>query len=109
LTGEARHARTDHRRSTRRINANGGSQVKNKSPSDIPQANRRRIRTPTHNSSGHIGVCWSRRESKWRAEITVDCRRIHIGYFTAKAEAIAARKAAEITYGFHPSHGMAAA
>ena len=79
--------------------------MNDKSPSDITPANRRRIRTPTHNSSGHIGVCWSRRESKWRAEITVDTRRIHIGYFTDMADAIAARKAAEITYGFHPSHG----
>jgi len=53
------------------------------------------------NKSGHIGVAWSRRRRKWVAHI----RSRHIGYYCSKAEAIAARKAAEALLGFHPNHG----
>ena len=32
-------------------------------------------------------------------------KQIHLGYFDDKKDAIAARKAAEVKYGFHKNHG----
>ena len=51
-----------------------------------------------HNSSGSTGVCWDIRAQKWRAGIMVNRRQIHLGYFTNKQSAIAARRLAEATH-----------
>mgnify|MGYP003706390801 CR=1 FL=1 len=59
------------------------------------------------NSSGVVGVSWYKPIQKWRARITVNGRDIHLGCFTQKPDAIAARKAADVEYGFHPNHGRA--
>ncbi len=50
------------------------------------------------NTSGHPGVSWHKRISKWVASITHNKKRIHLGYFENLEEAIAARKAAEKLY-----------
>jgi len=50
------------------------------------------------NKSGHKGVHWEKRRSKWMSFITVSKRRKHIGYFESLDEAIAARIDAEIKY-----------
>ena len=47
------------------------------------------------NSSGSTGVSWCIRTQKWRAQIVVNVRYIHLGYFTNKQDAIAARRIAE--------------
>lgn len=52
------------------------------------------------NKSGHKGVIWFRRDSVWRAYITVNRVSQHLGYFPQINDAIAARKAAEAKY--HP-------
>jgi hypothetical protein len=52
-----------------------------------------------HNTSGITGV--SRHRNKWRVKIN----RIHLGLFTNKEDAIAARKQAEMDLGFHINHG----
>lgn len=57
------------------------------------------------NTSGFFGVGWHAGEKKWRAEIGVNGRKVSLGYFTRKADAILARRAAEIKYGFHENHG----
>jgi hypothetical protein len=49
-------------------------------------------------SSGVAGVCWAKREKKWRAYITIDNKQKSLGYFTDKDEAIKARLAAEKEY-----------
>jgi len=57
------------------------------------------------NTSGVVGVCWDKRARKWQASITLDGRTKGIGNFKSKADAIAARKAAEIDHCFHENHG----
>ena len=57
---------------------------------------RNRGKTKT-NRSGFKGVCWFKRDKKWHAQITVNYKRLHLGYFSDKKEAarvydIAARK-----------------
>jgi hypothetical protein len=49
------------------------------------------------NKSGVTGVHFYPRYKKWCASITADGKKVFLGYFAAKHEAIAARKAAEIT------------
>lgn len=51
-----------------------------------------------NNTSGHRGVGWFAKTGKWRVEIVVNKRNIHIGYFASKENAIAARKLAESIY-----------
>jgi hypothetical protein len=41
-----------------------------------------------------------------RARIWKNKKYKHLGYFTKFKDAVAARKAAEQKYGFHPNHGM---
>lgn len=69
------------------------------------QENNRNLPISSSNTSGVIGVCWSRRESRWRAHITIGNRHNHIGYFDRFSDAVAARKKAEEHFGFHVNHG----
>jgi hypothetical protein len=71
--------------------------------------NCRNAATPRNNTSGVVGVRQRKATGKWEAKIKVDYRTIHLGYFANLADAIAARLAAEITYGFHSNHGRTAA
>jgi hypothetical protein len=57
------------------------------------------------NVSGVIGVSWFKRTNRWHSQIMVNRKQIHLGYFVEKKKAIAARKAGEVKYGFHPNHG----
>lgn len=52
----------------------------------------------TNNISGFIGVCYTNRNNRWRAFITVNKKQIHIGYFKNKEDAIIARLKAEKEY-----------
>lgn len=54
-----------------------------------------------NNSSGYQGVSWYAQYQKWVAKITIDNRRIHLGYFENLEEAVEARKKAKIKH--HPS------
>ena len=63
------------------------------------------VKRRTDNTSGVTGVGRSRRRDKWVAEINVDGRHIYLGAFSALEDAAAARKAAEMEYGFHANHG----
>lgn len=50
------------------------------------------------NSSGIIGVSWSKQRNKWKASIHVNKKEIHLGIFTDKKDAIVARLKAEKEY-----------
>ena len=52
----------------------------------------------SHNTSGHPGVSWHKRDSRWRAHIKHSQKQIHLGHFATVEEAVAARKAAEKLY-----------
>ena len=59
----------------------------------------------TDSISGFTGVNWDKRRNKWRVRIYVDGREIYLGLYDVLEDAVAARKAADIKYGFHPNHG----
>lgn len=52
----------------------------------------------SRNTSGYKGVSYHKKNKKWQASITVNYKRIYLGYFTNKQEAIEARLAAEKKY-----------
>lgn len=67
--------------------------------------NLRNCRIHKLNKSGVTGVKWYPAQGSWESYITVDYKKIGLGYFKSFFDAIAARKSAEIVYGFHRNHG----
>ena len=73
---------------------------------DVTNAeNSRNAAIPTSNTSGHMGITRYSGAGKWRAQVCYHGKNRHIGYFTDIEDAIAARAAAEVKYGYHPNHG----
>lgn len=70
------------------------------------RGNRMNISHTCKNTSGVMGVSWCPKKNAWRAHITVCKRFKHLGYFSSLTDASAARKDAEIKYGFHENHGL---
>lgn len=70
-----------------------------------PQENLRNQKLNAKNTSGQMGVWLIKKRQKWCAEIKVNSKKIHLGTFARKSEAIKARKHAERKYNFHPNHG----
>lgn len=70
--------------------------------------NGRNVSLCARNTSGATGVHWHRGCRKWCAQINVSGVSRHLGLFTSKDAAIAARKVAEIDLGFHENHGKSA-
>ena len=56
------------------------------------------------NKSGCNGVTWSKRDSKWMAQIMINGKNIYLVRTIDIDEAITARKEAEIKYGFHENN-----
>lgn len=52
----------------------------------------------SNNASGVTGVYWNKRKGKWIASITINGKRIHLGYFIKFDDAVNARKKAEDKY-----------
>ncbi|UGO52666.1 putative HNH endonuclease [Klebsiella phage vB_KpnD_Opt-79] len=59
----------------------------------------------SNNTSGVTGVWLHKKSGRFVAEIMVEKKKIHIGYFDDKLNAAKARKDAEIKFGFHKNHG----
>ena len=71
-----------------------------------PAQNARNSAISRSNSSGVVGVSWNREKRRWWAYIHREKGRRHLlGSFSSKADAVAARKAAERHYGYHQNHG----
>lgn len=58
-----------------------------------------------NSTSGVTGVYWNAADQRWRAQIGVDGEKLTLGSHLSLKDATAARRAAEIKYGFDPSHG----
>lgn len=69
------------------------------------QGNQRNRKKAKNNSSGVTGVTWCKQRKKWEAQIMVDRKCKHLGRFANFDDAVAARKKAELEYGFHENHG----
>ena len=69
-----------------------------------PGVNQRNCRRRSDNTSGVTGVSWHDQNGKWACQIASGSRP-RASYFDTKDEAIAARKAAEREFGYHPNHG----
>lgn len=59
----------------------------------------------SRSTSGVTGVSFCKHHSLWRSYVTVNYKRIHLGWFKNKYEAIRERKVAEVKHGFHEGHG----
>ena len=70
------------------------------------QDNQRNAKLNSNNTSGTMGV-YCNPIGKWIAQIRVENKCIYLGGYTNKDDAIKARKAAEVKYGFHKNHGRA--
>ena len=70
--------------------------------------NMRNIKISKRNTSGHTGVYWSKEKRRWRVQIGCAGKKTHIGYYHSKAEAVLARAAAALIWGYHPNHGRVA-
>jgi hypothetical protein len=82
-----------------RIDVNGNYEPKN--CQFITQAENNGIgkhRKQTNNSSGYIGVNWHKRDLKWQARITINKKRIVLGMFLLKEDALQSRIEAEVKY-----------
>ena len=73
---------------------------------DVSQAtNRLRQVRRSNNLSGHTGVFLNSKSGKWRAYIRVNGKGHHLGMFADISDAVAARKAASLRFGFSENHG----
>lgn len=59
----------------------------------------------SNNTSGIVGVCRTRNGKRWRANIVIKGRQMHLGVFDNFQDAVECRKAALIKYDFHVNHG----
>lgn len=64
---------------------------------------------PVTNTSGVVGVVWHKSKQRWQAQIGVNNRMIFIGQYENFDDAVAARKSAEVEYGYHENHGRGVA
>jgi hypothetical protein len=72
-----------------------------------PEDNARNASRSRRNKSGVTGVRWYAQSGKWHVQISKNHRNHHIGFFNDFNEAVAARKQAELDFGYHPNHGRA--
>lgn len=59
-----------------------------------------------NNTSGKQGVYWFNRQNNWRASIYRHGKKVHLGCFAKKSDAIQARLDAEKELGYSLTHGM---
>lgn len=59
----------------------------------------------SNNSSGFNGVRWCRKANKWRAEIKVNGKSKHLGFFHSFSDAVAERVKANEENCHHENHG----
>lgn len=73
-----------------------------------PLENAQNCRLKSTNKTGVSGVLWRARDQVWSASIGHKYRKVWLGQFETKAEAVTARLMAERAFGFHENHGRIA-
>jgi hypothetical protein len=72
------------------------------------QENNKNRKIHGNNKSGVLGVSWHKGNKKWQAMIRTSREtQTYLGNFDSFSDAVEARKAAEVEYGYHPNHGRA--
>jgi len=69
------------------------------------QDNRRNQAKSPKNTSGVIGVSRYNPRNKWQAQIKLNGKNIHLGFYDDFNDAVKVRKAKEMELGFHANHG----
>jgi len=69
------------------------------------QENRRNQRLTARNTSGCIGVSKYTPRNMWQAQIKVNGKNMHLGFYDEFDDAVSVRKEAEKKYNFHKNHG----
>lgn len=87
------------------INGNGLNNIWSNLRDVTHTENGKNRRLSRSNTSGYTGLHWNRMEKRWKVHIGVNGKRIHLGSFANKQEAIKTRQKANIEYGFHENHG----
>jgi len=100
MTGKFPPAQVDHINRIRNDNRWCNLRLINK------EGNAKNSKKRTDNTSKICGVNLYKRTGRWTAYINHNKKRIHLGTFKTKDEAIKARKEAEIKYNYHPNHGI---
>ena len=74
---------------------------------DVPEVvNFKNQKRRSSNSSGVMGVSWRANRSRWIVRINAaDGKRVFVGMFREFAEAVQARRDAEVANGYHANHG----
>lgn len=67
--------------------------------------NTRNKRLSDRSLSGVHGVLWRADQQAWRVTITIYYKDIPLGHYKNIFDAAAARKSAELKYGYHANHG----
>lgn len=67
--------------------------------------NRKNMKKPKNNTSGHIGVYRNKKRGVWAANIMINKKCIYLGSFETIEEAVVAHKKAAEEAGFYPGHG----
>lgn len=86
------HIRTDNRMSNLRL-VSRHENMKNKSKYK-------------NNLSGYQGVFFDKESGKWRAQISINKKRVSLGRFDCISDAIDAKMKAESEFNFHKNHGV---
>ncbi len=71
------------------------------------EENNKNIKLYSNNSSGIAGVRWYEYKTagRWLSRISLNGKRVHLGYFSNFNDAVIARRMAEYEFGYHPNHG----
>ena len=99
MTGSFPNKEIDH------VNGNGMDNRWSNLRSVTRGTNMQNKKLYSRNTSGCAGVTWRPIMGKWQSNITVKGKRIHLGLFAKKSDAIEARKEAELKNGFTKRHG----
>ena len=68
---------------------------------DVTNIQNQQNRKTTSKNCGVVGVCWVKADRQWRAHIKVQNKLIYLGQYFEIQDAIAARRLAEIRYGYN--------